>query len=119
MSKMNKEQFVEFATRVVKSDKHIKELGDVLGGICLHGQDFTSLVNFSDRIAWWGLGFKDPFSKEESSVWEIFLSDFWEMVDKGEFSFEETDDMGNHSITVIKTWENFYKYWKEIQEQYA
>ena len=116
---MNKEQFVEFAKRVVKSDKHIKELGDAFGGICFHGQDFTSLVNFSDRIAWWGLGFKDPFGEEENSIWEIFITDFWEMVDKGEFSFEETDDMGNHSITVIKTWENFYKYWKEIQEHYA
>lgn len=116
---MNKEQFVEFAKRVVKSDKHIKKLGDTLGGICLHGQDFTSLVNFSDRIAWWGLGFKDPSGEKENSLWGIFIDDFWEMVDKGEFSFEETDDMGNHSITVIKTWENFYRYWKEIQEQYA
>ena len=116
---MNKEQFVEFAKRVVKSDKHIKELGDAFGGICFHGQDFTSLVNFSDRIAWWGLGFKDPSGEADAPAWAIFLPAFREMVDKGEFSFEETDDMGNHSITVIKTWENFYKYWKEIQEHYA
>ena len=113
---MNKEQFIEFANRVVETDKHIEKLGDVLGRICLHEQNLASLVNFSDKIAWWGLGFKDPYSEEERAIQEIFISDFWEMVDKGEFSFEETDDMGNHSITVVKTWENFYKYWKEIQE---
>lgn len=113
---MNKEQFLEFISRVIETDQHIKELGDALGGICLHEQNFASLVNFSDRIAWWGLGFKTPYSDEERSIQELFITDFWEMVDKGEFSFEETDDMGNHSITVIKTWENFYRYWKEIQE---
>ena len=113
---MNREQFIDFTNRVIETDQHIKELGDVLGGICLHEQNFASLVNFSDRIAWWGLGFKDPCSEEEQAIQELFITDFWEMVDKGEFSFEETDDMGNHSITVIKTWENFYKYWKEIQE---
>jgi hypothetical protein len=79
---MNEEQFVEFAKRVVKSEKHIKEIENTFGGMCFHGQKFTSLVNFSDRIAWWGLGFKDPFSEEEDSVWEIFITDFWEMVDK-------------------------------------
>ena len=113
---MNKEQFIEFTNRVIETNKHIKRLEDVLGGICLYEQDFSSLVNFSDKIAWWGLGFKDPYSIEERSIQEIFTADFWEMVNKGKFSFEETDYMGNHSVTVVKTWENFYKYWKEIQE---
>lgn len=78
---MNKEQFVEFAKRVVKSDKHIKD-----------------------------------FCEEENSVWEILINNFWEMIDKGEFSFGENYDMENNFITVIKAWENFYKHWKEIQE---
>lgn len=101
---MNKDQFVEFAKQVVKSDKHIKELGDAFGGICFHGQDFTSLVIFSDRIAWWGLG----FNEEENSVWETFINDFWEMVDNGSvWNYNE-----NKEKTYLKfsTWEEFYNY---------
>ena len=102
---MNKEQFVEFAKRVVKSDKHIKELGDAFGGICFHGQDFTSLVNFSDRIAWWGLG----FNEKDYSAWKIFINDFWEMVDKG--SVWNYNENGKKTYLKFSTWEEFYDYW--------
>lgn len=60
----------------------------------------------------------NDFCEEENSILEIFINNFWRMIDKGEFSFEENDAMENYFIAVIKTWENFYKYWKETQEQY-
>ena len=44
---------------------------------------------------------------EENSVLEIFINNFWKMVNKGEFSFEENDAMENHFITVIKNWGKF------------
>ena len=70
-------------------------------------------VEFAKQVVKSSEYIKD-FCEEENSVLEIFINNFGEMIDKGEFSFE--DDMGNHFIKVIKTWENFCKHWKEIQE---
>lgn len=115
---MNKEFFVEFAHRVTETHKHLAKMEDLFGGIDLSGSDIASLLNFSERLAWRIIGFKEPLSDEEYSLYNVFVSYFWSMVCQGSFSFSEVDAMNNCSTTIIRTWENFYTYWKEILINY-
>lgn len=114
---MTEKEFVKFANRVVLSTTHMDELIEAFDGVNLYEQNFASFLNFADRIAWWGLGFSDELETEEGfNLYDAFCSDFWEMVENGEVSFSYTNNMSENIRVVIKTWSDFYKYWKENGE---
>ncbi len=108
---ISKKDFLEFVSRVERTEKGISKIEDAFEGSCLRGHDFCALSNYAGRIAYFMLDF------EEETYFESFIEDFWNMVDKGKSRIEIYEKGLLKEKVNLMCWEEFYNYYKKVSEE--
>ena len=102
---ITKNEFLKFVDRVEQTNKTINNLETALGGIPLCETGLTSLLDYAGRIAF------ALMEKEDSSLFEGFTTDFWNLINNGESVFTIIREDGSSCETSLKNWEDFYEYY--------
>ena len=108
---ISKKDFLEFVSRIERTEKGISKIEDAFEGFCLREHDFCALSNYAAQIAYFMLGFK------EKKYFESFSEDFWNMIDKGQSAFEGYEKGLLKEKVNLMCWEEFYNYYKKVSEE--
>ena len=101
---ITKNEFLKFIDRVEQTNKTINDLETALGGIPLFETGLTSLLDYTDRIAF------SLMEKDDYSFFDGFATDFWNLINNGESVFEVIGE----GETSLKSWEDFYDYYGSL-----
>lgn len=111
---ISKNKFMDFVSRVERTEKGIVKIEKAFGDYCFREEDFCALQNYASDIAFTLF----DFNEEHENFLESFTTDFWNMVDEGHSEFSMFLENGTKEVEVKLTcWEEFYDFWVKERER--